>query len=193
VSARPRVPVFMMSRGGRGVWSPSTPVTCRCTAPSGQRVGYEAYSTRPAPSAGLVGDPVTAGTSLVGTDPAAGAEISQTVPAGEYWTLTSVLAQLVTSATVANRRVHLIVDDGTNVVANYTAAADQAASATVTYTWDGGGADATAVRDGVASSGQLPIGLQLRRPGWRIRTLTSAIDVGDNWGPPVLTYARTLL
>src|SRR4051812_18481105 len=41
--------------------------------------------------------------SLTGTDPAAGVEISETVPAGARWRLVAVRLLLVTSAVVANR------------------------------------------------------------------------------------------
>lgn len=165
---------------------------CTIYGTAGQRVGYEAYTTRVAPTAGVLGDPVTTGATTLGTNPTAGAEISQTVPTGEAWLLTSVVATLVTSAAVANRSPHLIIDDGANVLANLVPAAAQAASTTVVYAWTVGGFDAGAVRDGVAASGQLPAGLRLQ-PGYRIRTVTTALDVADDWSAPVLSYQRISL
>ena len=50
--------------------------------------------------------------SVTGTDPAAGAEISETVPTNARWILHSFIANLVTDATAGNRRVRLEIDDG---------------------------------------------------------------------------------
>lgn len=52
---------------------------------------------------------------IVGANPAAGAEVSETVPAGETWCLLGVRVTLVTSATVATRQPILTLDDGTNI------------------------------------------------------------------------------
>lgn len=151
---------------------------------------YEAYTNRVAPSGGALGQPAVTGATTSGTDPAAGAEASVTVPAGDNWTLTSALISLVTDATVANRRVHLIIDDGTTTVLNLVGSVDQAASLTVVYSWTAGGNDSAAVRDGVLNLGQLPTDLRLL-PGWRIRTLTTGLQAGDNYGPLIVTYTRT--
>lgn len=159
---------------------------------AGARVGYQAFTTGLPPMGGQIGTIAPTMATTVGTDPAAGVEASVTVPAGQSWELYSVGITLVTSAAVANRTPHLIVDDGTNVVANLVPAAVQAASATVAYSFTMAGADFAAVRDGVMLVGQLPTGLRLG-PGWRIRTLTTALDVGDNYGAPVVAYRSTVL
>jgi hypothetical protein len=71
--------------------------------------------------------------SITGTDPAAGAEISETVPTGARWRLRALAATLVTSATVANRTVSLRVDDGTTGYFGTDAAGTQPASNTIRY------------------------------------------------------------
>ena len=64
--------------------------------------------------------PSTAGAgrlrSITGTDPAAGVEISETVPTGVRWRLLSFAATFVTDGTVANRFPRLQIDDGANVI-----------------------------------------------------------------------------
>ena len=50
------------------------------------------------------------------TVPAAGAEISYTVPAGKFWKLVAFKALLTTSSAVANRVPTLIFTDGTNEI-----------------------------------------------------------------------------
>lgn len=72
-----------------------------------------------------------------GADPAAGAEVSDAVPAGKTWRLHGVLLQLVTSATAATRRTHLVLDDGTTVFYRRGSNATQAASLTQNYAFAG--------------------------------------------------------
>jgi hypothetical protein len=57
-----------------------------------------------------------------------------TVPAGKAWRLASVYAQLVSTATVGNRQLDVLITDGSdNPVARYKAGAVQAASLTREY------------------------------------------------------------
>jgi len=53
---------------------------------------------------------------VLGTDPGAGSEISETVPTNALWILHGIQYTLVTDATVANRVSDLVIDDGTNDV-----------------------------------------------------------------------------
>lgn len=69
-----------------------------------------------------------------GTTPAAGANISDTVPANAKWQLMSMQFQLVTSAAVANRLMVVVLDDGLNAFASMAETAAQAASLTWIYT-----------------------------------------------------------
>lgn len=130
-------------------------------------------------------------TTTVGTNPAAGAEVSQTVPAGERWTLKSLVVQLVTSITVASRRVSLVIDDGTNVIARITAGATQAATETRDYHFlaNLGYAD-SAFESNVLDTGMPELVLPA---GYRIRTITENLDNGvnkDDFGAPTIHYLK---
>lgn len=121
--------------------------------------------------------------SITGTNPAAGLEISETVPTNARWNLLAFSAVLVTSAAVANRQVNLIVDDGANTVYDFPSASVQAASLTHRYN--------------AAPAAPAPVVTNLRhliplpRPttlfqGFRLRTSTTLIDPADDWGAPQL-------
>lgn len=115
-----------------------------------------------------------------GSDPAAGAEVSDTVPAGKAWRVISVLVALVTSATVATRRTHLVIDDGTTTFYRRGSNATQAASLTQNYLFCGEGPEASARGTFVADP--LP---QIDLPaGARIKTVTENIQAGDDYGAP---------
>lgn len=131
--------------------------------------------------------PLTGGVTVAGTvDPAAGAElIAFTVPAGQVWELQTLRFTLVTSATVANRRVHLVFDDGTNVLAKVPVLSDHAASLTWSYTF-AREADNVTVQ-GLEVVSRMP---RLLLPaGFRVRTLTDNLQVGDNFSAGVYGYA----
>lgn len=90
-----------------------------------------------------------------------------TVPAGKEWTLFGVFAQLITTATVGNRQIELLIDDGTNNLYILTAGAVQAASLTRTYSFGPGLADLTAFRDTTRLTTPMPASLLLAA-GYRI-------------------------
>lgn len=119
--------------------------------------------------------------SLTGTDPAAGVEVSETVPTGARWRLVSVEVTLVTDATVANRRIHLFVDDGTNVYFETHNNTAQTASTTIRHSFGAG--VGLVVGDGVSAVAPLPVALLLGA-GHRFRSSTSGIVAGDNFGAP---------
>ena len=120
--------------------------------------------------------------AVVGTDPAAGAEVVETVPAGARWRLASLSLTLVTSATVATRRPVLLLDDGANIYAAIASVGTQAASLTGGYTWTSGGYGDNNVA--TANLAALPVDCWLPA-GHRFRTSTVAIQAGDNYGAPV--------
>jgi len=106
--------------------------------------------------------------SVLGTDRAAGVEISE---------------PLVASGAAANRRVHLIVDDATTTLFELAAADLVIAGQTRNFNF---------IADSFARATQdneiyvpLPVDVVLFQ-GWRVRTATTALDAGDNWGPPQL-------
>lgn len=125
--------------------------------------------------------------TLTGTNPAANAELSQTVPAGEVWKVQAIRFTLVTSATVATRTVNLTIDDGTNQVWRSIAPATQTASLTRQYLWMAGiTSDA-----GFDANNDIKLALPVNFPmaaGWRIRTQTTNLSSGDDFGAPLIHY-----
>lgn len=119
--------------------------------------------------------------TISGADPAAGVEISETVPTGARWELIAFRFTLVTSAVVANRDMRLVIDDGANVLWQYPANAVQAASQTRVYT------ASMALPQIQDSDGNFFVPIPqalLLTAGFRIRTLTGSIDAGDNYSAP---------
>jgi hypothetical protein len=124
---------------------------------------------------------------FTGTDPGAGVEVSETVPATYYWRVLSFRVAFVTSATVANRFPALTLDDGTTVFGTFGVGAAITASQTAAITWaDTSGIIAPAVGLHLAA---LPSSIILP-PGYRVRTATTAIDAGDNYGAPSYLVER---
>lgn len=80
-------------------------------------------------------------TVVTPSSPAAGANSSYTVPTGTGWILQAMSAQLVTSATVANRLLRFRLKRSSTVIASWAAPAVTAASQTLnTYFGKGQGA-----------------------------------------------------
>lgn len=127
---------------------------------------------------------------ITGTDPIAGAEMSETVPLGAIWRLMSLRIQLVTSAVAGNRVVQAEFDDGAgNVFGRATPSAVQAASLTFDYTIG----SANALGSGAGGNVGISMSDNVRLPpGSRIRTKTSLLDVGDNFGAPVYIVEENL-
>lgn len=116
--------------------------------------------------------------SLQVANPAAGADWTLTVGAHQRLRIESFNAVLTTSATVANRQVQLVVDDGTNIYWQHDANASQTAGTTFNY-------DATAINipTGVITTTLflvMPPGLLLP-VGHRLRTITAGIQAADQW------------
>lgn len=120
---------------------------------------------------------------VTGTDPAAGSEISETVPTGARWRVIAIRATLVADATVASRQVQFIFDDGTTDFFHFTSGTGQTASQTVKY--DG------AKLSNAQSTGQLEVSMSIPPDliltgGMRFKTTTANLQAGDNWGAPVI-------
>ncbi len=115
--------------------------------------------------------------SITGGTPAAGANISETVPTAAQWELIALHFQLVTSAVVANRVVRVLLDDGANIFFESSAQFSQVASTTNFYAAAQGQND-RAVGSLNLGSSVLPINNRLNA-GFRWRTLVNAIDAGD--------------
>ena len=112
-------------------------------------------------------------------NPGAGLDFSFQALAGQRWRVQSLVGTLTTSAAVANRQVHALVQDsGGNTTWNSAALAVQAASTAVTYTF-GPGLTPQTTTDGVAIVG-LPSNLIMGNSN-KIVTLTTALQAGDQW------------
>ncbi len=119
--------------------------------------------------------------SITGTDPAAGAEISETVPVNARWRLSVLSAVLVTDATAVTRQVEFLLDDGATILFDEQHPFGQTASLTWRYT----AADVGWMHTAASTRPLLPIPPDLFLfQGWRIRTVTLNIVAGDNWGAP---------
>jgi hypothetical protein len=119
--------------------------------------------------------------SITGSTPAAGADISETVPANRRWTLLSIRAQLTTTATVANRMVAYRATDGVNTLWFSFNSVAQAASLINTYT---GFPGATFFND---ASGHFILPFPqpfVLKGGFVISTNTIALQAADQWTAP---------
>lgn len=125
--------------------------------------------------------------TILGGNPAAGAEFSVSVPVGKHWELVAISVVLVQGLTQLPRPV-LVVDDGTNIVlAAPGSSADQVASTTCRYTWAPElpftgqiGADPN-----VHSTSGIPGGFILP-PGYRVRSSTLGLGINTDYGAPAL-------
>lgn len=116
------------------------------------------------------------GTVIITPDPAAGAELVYTATSDLL--IYALYGTLVTSATVANRRVHLVADDGANIYFRSPSGTDITASLTEPIS---AFSTATVAANGGVITVPLP-GLGLRLPtGYRLRTITTGLDATDNY------------
>lgn len=127
--------------------------------------------------------------SILGTVPAAGAEIVETVPANTRWVLTAFAFQLVTSAAVANRTPILTIDDGANIL--WETADNAAVAASTTKKYRGGAG--IALNTAQANDVDLPLPESLvLAAGARIRTVTGLLQAGDQYAAPVYNVEEWL-
>ncbi len=111
-------------------------------------------------------------------NPAAGADITFVQQTNTRAFFMSFTAILTTGAAVANRQVHIVLDDGANQIYNHPALAVQVASTAVRYVFAAGVAALTTT-DGVQV---VPIPPRyFLRSLHRIRTLTTALQAADQW------------
>ena len=122
--------------------------------------------------------------SIAISNPAAGVDWTQTVPAGVTWILRAACGTLTTSASVANRQVSLVVTDATpNILLDSPAGSLEAASLGDSFSWFNG---AAAVIEGAEVIGGLPT--EFRCPaGWIIKSTTTNIQAADQWSAVSLT------
>lgn len=142
------------------------------------------------------GSPVAAPTSgsglvrtIVGTNPAAGVEIAETVPTAARWRLRTFNYTLVASGAAANRRPVLTIDDGANILWEAFTNVAQTLGQTVKYR--AGVGVPFLLYDTLAYQVPLPAEFVLLA-GSRIRTVTAAIDAGDDYAAPIYNLEEWL-
>lgn len=111
--------------------------------------------------------------------PAAGADLSITPDLFGAQQVIGFNATLTTSAAIANRQVTLTIDDGTVTMFRAVASQVQAAGVTVTYQVFLNSPQLALVAGLTLMA--FPSEGHLLRRGWRLRTVTSLIDVADQW------------
>ncbi len=129
--------------------------------------------------------------SLTGANPAAGAEMIETVPDNQVWELLGAMITLVTDGTVANRTVQLVLTHNNGMKLKRAAGTNQTATQTQIYSFIPGGTSgvfATNASQEVA----IPIGTILDA-GSTIETLTTNLQAGDNFGTPKMWIRRNYL
>ena len=119
--------------------------------------------------------------SITGTDPATGAEISETVPANTIWMIKVIRFTLVTESTSANRGVLISLGDGTNTYHQTRQHDVQIASETRTYDYVVGG-NYIAAHLFTVHHNILPDLTMSAGHVWQ--TVTGSIQAGDNYGAP---------
>jgi hypothetical protein len=120
--------------------------------------------------------------------PAAGSDWSVAVDQGRCWIPLTIRAQLVSSATVANRVPVLQYGDGTTTVVGVPSQNSQAASLTNRHGWArgaGNGPVGAGLLDFLAS---LPFHALFG--GLVIQTVTTNLQVGDQWSAIALLVAQ---
>lgn len=119
--------------------------------------------------------------SITGSTPAAGANISETVPTSAMWALYAFRFSLTTSAAVATRNVVLLLDDGTSTFSHVVVVTSQAASLAYNYAFNAG----NAVNAFIAPNLSLGFSPLMYIPGgFRIRTSVLNMDAGDQFAAP---------
>lgn len=122
--------------------------------------------------------------SIVGTTPAAGADISEVVPTNARWQLLAFQSRLVPSAAAANRQPELTIDDGGNEFTRAPSLVAIPASTTIRITWAPGSSMQVSA-SAAPGSWFVAFGDELFVPsGGRIRTATQAIQAADQWDAP---------
>jgi hypothetical protein len=124
-------------------------------------------------------------------DPAAGAELSHTVPAGVIWKIKAIAVALVTDATVANRKPHFVFTGASGLIANCWSVSNIQASLTTTIIAGLFVLTNTSL-DGGTSQLALPHDLYLKE-GDTITTITSLMAAGDNYGAAIITVEEFLV
>jgi hypothetical protein len=118
--------------------------------------------------------------SLAGSVPAAGAEATFTVPAATRLRVYGCATQITTSAAGTNRNFRLVIDDGTNALFEGTMTGSDTFGINTTAVVSGGSGVVCVNTPYPHINVAFPVQAILGA-GWRVRTLTGNIDVGDQY------------
>lgn len=121
--------------------------------------------------------------ATLGDDPAAGAEISVTVPGRATWEILTIRFLLDTNAVAGNRLVTLEFTDGNQVF--FSIPPFQTAIANTIWTFQYS-QDIEGNSEGTVGVSAQQIPRLVLPPGFVIQTTTPALDSGDNFAAPVL-------
>ena len=146
---------------------------------------------------GWPGSPIVSSTdgepairTILGTAPAAGVEISETVPTGARWRLISLTARLQTAIGGANRIPYLFFSTGVGTFGVYPQVGSTPANNVAYQTWGAGvpavvapGFDDTST--GIPETHVLPAGSS-------VRTVTNNIQAGDQYTAPAYSVQEWL-
>ncbi|MBA7579289.1 hypothetical protein ES708_21159 [subsurface metagenome] len=127
--------------------------------------------------------------SITGTDPAATVEISETVPPNARWIILAVHFTLVTGVDVADRIIHLQLDDGVSTFADICSTTVHTAGTTKVYNFANFGSTQIAPVDCL----YVPLPLVPLLEGYRVRTSTELIVGTDNYSAPQLLIEEWLV
>lgn len=126
--------------------------------------------------------------TIVGTNPAANTELSDTVPVAKFWKLLSYSVQLAQGAT-QTPLPNLVITDGTGEIFSAPGASAAVSAATTTQmTWAPGltltaGAALTRNYAPLPSYGAFSLGLILPA-GYKITSVTTGIGANTDYGAP---------
>lgn len=118
--------------------------------------------------------------SITGTDPAANTEISETVPPGARWIILAVHFTLITGVDVADRIIHLQLDDGASIFSDICSTTAHPASTTKVYNFANFGSTQIAPIDCL----YVPLPLVPLLAGYRVRTSTELMAGTDDYSAP---------
>lgn len=129
--------------------------------------------------------------TLASADPAAGAELTITVPTGVIWKVKNIRFQLVTAAAAASRRVHLVFTQQTSGIIDCFSSVDQIISQTRNYSAMPLGTNLSLGDDNdiiIPIPANLLLGISDK-----ITTETTALDAGDNFGIMQVTVEEFII
>lgn len=127
---------------------------------------------------------------ILGTEPAPGSEIAETVPTGARWQVVSVRFTLTTDATAANRTVRLRFNTSGTEAFRVPGGAVQTASLAVLYNFAVGVTRMTSSVGGVQNL-PLPSDLWLNAAS-QVQTISENLQAGDDYTQPQLFVREQL-